>query len=92
MNRQAQRLAINRVGKTAEEEVSELTDDAMNEWVEVAEDFMNPIIELANKSDSYAAFLDKLPELQETLGADVFIEQMAQYLFQMRGYGDAKDA
>ena len=90
-NRDKSKVAINRVSKTAEAEMNDLTDEAMSDWEEVAEDFMNPIIELANASDSYETFLEKLPELQETLGADVFVEQMAQYMFQMRGYGDAKD-
>ncbi|EKO3919744.1 DUF935 domain-containing protein [Vibrio metschnikovii] len=90
-NRGKSKVAINRISKTAEAEMNDLTDEAMSDWEEVAEDFMNPIIELANASDSYETFLEKLPELQETLGADVFVEQMAQYMFQMRGYGDAKD-
>lgn len=90
-NRDKSKAAINRISKTAEAEMNDLTDEAMSDWEEVAEDFMNPIIELANASDSYETFLEKLPELQETLGADVFVEQMAQYMFQMRGYGDAKD-
>ncbi|MFA0000419.1 DUF935 domain-containing protein [Vibrio lentus] len=90
-NRDKSKVAINRISKTAEAEMNDLTDEAMSDWEEVAEDFMNPIIELANESDSYEMFLEKLPELQETLGADVFVEQMAQYMFQMRGYGDAKD-
>ncbi|WED29172.1 DUF935 domain-containing protein [Vibrio sp. DW001] len=90
-NRDKSKVAINRIRKTAEAEMNNLTDEAMSDWEEVAEDFMNPIIELANASDSYETFLEKLPELQETLGADVFVEQMAQYMFQMRGYGDAKD-
>ncbi|MFA0199089.1 DUF935 domain-containing protein [Vibrio atlanticus] len=90
-NRDKSKVAINRISKTAEAEMNDLTDEAMSDWEEVAEDFMNPIIELANASDSYETFLEKLPELQEALGADVFVEQMAQYMFQMRGYGDAKD-
>ncbi|MEZ8166826.1 DUF935 domain-containing protein [Vibrio tasmaniensis 1F-187] len=90
-NRDKSKVAINRISKTAEAEMNDLTDEAVSDWEEVAEDFMNPIIELANASDSYETFLEKLPELQETLGADVFVEQMAQYMFQMRGYGDAKD-
>jgi phage gp29-like protein len=90
-NRDKSKVAINRISKTAEAEMNDLTDEAMSDWEEVAEYFMNPIIELANASDSYETFLEKLPELQETLGADVFVEQMAQYMFQMRGYGDAKD-
>lgn len=86
------RIAINRVSKTAEQEIETLTDDAMNEWEEVATEFMNPILELANQSDSYQSFLDALPQLQAQLGEQQFVEQMAQYMFQMRGFGDAKDA
>ncbi|CAA6680343.1 Unannotated, partial [Lentimonas sp. CC4] len=67
-NRDKSKVAINRISKTAEAEMNDLTDEAMSDWEEVAEDFMNPIIELANASDSYETFLEKLPELQETLG------------------------
>ncbi|NOI14826.1 DUF935 domain-containing protein [Vibrio hepatarius] len=86
------RIAINRVSKSAETEIADLTDEAMNEWEQVATEFMNPILELAQKSDSYQSFLDALPSLQEQLGEEQFVEQMAQYMFQMRGFGDAKDA
>ncbi|MEF1255990.1 DUF935 domain-containing protein [Vibrio sp. M260112] len=92
MNSQRSRLAINRVSKTADAEMNELTDEAMDEWVEVGAEFMNPIIKLASESDSYETFLAQLPSLQDELGAEQFTEQMAQFMFQMRGYGDAKDA
>jgi hypothetical protein len=53
---------------------------------------MNPILALADESNSYEEFQAKLAMLQDTLSTDEFVEQMAQYMFQMRGYGDAKDA
>ena len=91
-NRQLGQIAINRVSKSADAEIDELTDEAMSEWEEVAEEFMNPLLELANSSDSYETFLAALPALQASLGADAFVEQMAQYMFQMRGHGDTRDA
>jgi len=91
-NRQhEQRIAINRVMNTAEAEIDALTNEAMSEWEQVADEFMNPIIELANKSASYEQFAAGLPALQEQLGAEQFIAQMAQYMFQLRGLGDAQD-
>ncbi|MGD1469006.1 DUF935 domain-containing protein [Vibrio harveyi] len=86
------RLAFNRVSKSAEQEMDEMTNQAMDEWEEMGGEFMNPIIKLANESQDYDAFLAQLPKLQEELGAEGFVEQMAQYMFQMRGYGDVKDA
>jgi len=88
MNR---RIAFNRVMNTAEAEIDNLTNEAMSEWEQVAEEFMNPIIELANKSASYEQFAAGLPALQEQLGAEQFIAQMAQYMFQLRGLGDNQD-
>ncbi|MBE3911559.1 DUF935 domain-containing protein [Vibrio parahaemolyticus] len=85
-------IAINRVAKSSQQEIDDMTVDAMNEWEEVAEDFMNPIIKLANESDSYESFLEALPGLQAELGAETFVEQMALYMFQARGLGDVKDA
>lgn len=91
-NRQHEpRIAINRIMNTAEAEIDVLTNQAMSEWEQVADEFMNPIIELANKSDSYEQFAQGLPALQEQLGAEQFIAQMAQYMFQLRGLGDNQD-
>ncbi|HGZ7313139.1 TPA: DUF935 domain-containing protein [Vibrio parahaemolyticus] len=86
------RLAINRVSQTAEKDIDDMTNDAMDEWEEVAEDFMNPVLDLAKESESYDDFLKALPGLQQKLGAEAFVEHMAQYMFQARGLGDAKDA
>ncbi|ENM4022634.1 DUF935 domain-containing protein [Vibrio cholerae] len=85
-------IAFNRVTKTAEQEINDLTDEAVGEWEQVAEDFMNPITQLANDSDSYESFMAGLPALQEKLGVDNFVEQMALCMFKTRGLGDTRDA
>ncbi|AAN55708.1 DUF935 domain-containing protein [Shewanella oneidensis MR-1] len=87
----SQTIAINQVRNTAEREIDNLANEAMGEWEQVAEEFMNPIIDLANKSASYDEFAAGLPALQQQLGAEQFIAQMAQYMFQLRGLGDAQD-
>ena len=94
MNRQQpQRLAINRIQQPSEQAIEQLTDEAMSDWVEVGgEDFMNPLIELAKTATSFEEFNAGLLTLQETLGADTFTPQLADYLFRMRGMGDAQDA
>lgn len=94
MNRQqTQRLAINRIQQPSEQAIEQLTEEAMSDWVEVGgEDFMNPIIELAKTATSFEEFNAGLLTLQETLGADTFTPQLADYLFRMRGMGDAQDA
>ncbi|WP_153448469.1 DUF935 domain-containing protein [Vibrio algicola] len=92
LGRNKQRVSINRVTQTSDQIIDELTDDAMDDWEEVAEDFMNPIMQLADSVDSYDAFLAKLPELQDQLGAENFVEQMAKYMFETRALGDVRDA
>ena len=94
LNRQhPKRLAINRIQQPSEQAIEQLTDEAMSDWVEVGgEDFMNPLIELAKTATSFEEFNAGLLTLQETLGADTFTPQLADYLFRMRGMGDAQDA
>lgn len=92
LNHSQKQIAINRVTQTSDQIIDKLTDEAMDDWEEVAEDFMNPIMQLADNVDSYEEFLDKLPELQDQLGAENFVEQMAKYMFETRALGDVRDA
>lgn len=62
-----------------------MTDEAVSEWVETGEEFMNPILKLAKESASYDAFLAGLPALQAELSEGEFVEQMAKLMFQARG-------
>ena len=65
----------------------------MSDWVEVGgEDFMNPIIELAATAASFDEFNAGLLALQESLSAEQFTQQLADYTFRLRGMGDVQDA
>lgn len=94
LNRQQpKRLAINRIQQPNEQAIEQLTEEAMGDWVEVgADDFMNPILELAAKAKSFEEFNDGLLKLQEDLTAEQFTPQLADYMFRMRGMGDVQDA
>ncbi|MFB1078149.1 DUF935 domain-containing protein [Photobacterium damselae] len=84
-------IAFNRISTSVQQELDEMADEAASDWEEVASEFMNPILVLANSVESYEAFLARLPQLQEDLGAEVFIEHMAQYMFKARSLGDVRD-
>lgn len=88
-----QRLAINRIQQPNEQAIEQLTEEAMSDWVEVGgDDFMNPILELAATATTFEEFNAGLLKLQENLTAEQFTPQLADYLFRMRGMGDAQDA
>lgn len=90
---QQQRLAINRIQQPSEQAIEQLTEEAMSDWVEIGgEDFMNPILELAATATTFEEFNDGLLKLQESLTAEQFTPQLADYLFRMRGMGDVQDA
>ncbi|EJX7571962.1 DUF935 domain-containing protein [Vibrio cholerae] len=88
----SQGIAINRISQSVDAEIDAMTDEAVSEWVETGEEFMNPILKLAKESASYDAFLAGLPALQAELSEGEFVEQMAKLMFQARGLGDARDA
>ncbi|HDZ3785963.1 TPA: DUF935 family protein, partial [Vibrio cholerae] len=88
----SQGIAINRISQSVDAEIDAMTDEAVSEWVETGEEFMNPILKLAKDSASYDAFLAGLPALQAELSEGEFVEQMAKLMFQARGLGDARDA
>ncbi|HBN6946137.1 TPA: DUF935 domain-containing protein [Vibrio cholerae] len=88
----SQGIAINRISQSVDAEIDAMTDEAVSEWVETGEEFMNPILKLAKDSASYDAFLAGLPALQAELSEGDFVEQMAKLMFQARGLGDARDA
>lgn len=90
MNR---RLAINRVQQSSVAIINDLTDEAMADWVELGgDDFMSPVLKLAEEASSFEEFNAGLSKLQSELSAEQFTEQMARLLFQVRGLGDAQDA
>lgn len=84
-------LAMNRTASQidSDKEIEALTEQALNEWVEVSPPILNPVLELAKNATSFDDFAQKLPELANTLSADEFIEQMTQLCFEARALGDS---
>ncbi|WNJ96548.1 DUF935 domain-containing protein [Vibrio ruber] len=85
-------LALNRQERlNSEEELDEMTRQALDEWQEVSDPILSPILKLANESVSFDEFTTSLPKLAEELDAQVFIEQMAKLCWQARAMGDVQD-
>ena len=82
-------IALNR--KQTEDEVDRLTEQALDEWAEVSEPILNPILELVESAQSFEEFADKLPQLAEALDADTFTQQLTQLCWQARANGDVTD-
>lgn len=85
-----EQIALNRTSPP--DDIDALTADAISDWQRVGTAFTNPVLELANEVDSYEAFLKRLPELQDSLDAGEFVDQLARLCFQARGLGDVSDA
>lgn len=93
LNRQ-QGLAINAVRPElkTDAEIADMTDAAMTDWVEVGgKEFINPILKLAAESDSYDAFMQRLPELQKSLNPTEFVTNMTELCWKSRAMGDVID-
>lgn len=82
-----QQLAFNRQLNIGSE-LDELTQEALDEWIEVGAPIVNPILELAESCTSYEEFAEKLAELSDELDSSQFIEQMTRLCFQSRALGD----
>lgn len=76
-----------------DDELDEMTNEALNDWVEMGgENFMQPILKAAQSVNSFEEFQALLPTLQQELSADEFTEQLAKLTFQSRALGDANNA
>lgn len=85
-----EQIALNRTSPP--DDIDTLTAAAISDWQRVGTAFTNPVLALANEVDSYEAFLKRLPELQDSLDAGEFVDQLARLCFQARGLGDVSDA
>ncbi|MEI6897879.1 MAG: DUF935 domain-containing protein [Psychromonas sp.] len=72
-------------------EMDRLTQQALDEWEEIGEPILNPVLTLAQSSISFEAFSAALPQLADELGASEFIEQLTVLCWQARALGDATD-
>nr|WP_075479332.1 DUF935 domain-containing protein [Moritella viscosa]SHN99477.1 Putative uncharacterized protein [Moritella viscosa] len=88
------KLALNSSQTTfnRDDEVAQLTQNALDEWEEISAPILNPILDLAQSTDSFEAFSAQLPTLAEGLSADEFVEQLASLCWQARALGDTDDA
>ncbi|WP_345859312.1 DUF935 domain-containing protein [Shewanella algae] len=69
-------------------ELDELTQAAMDEWQEVSEPMLSPLLALAEQSDSYEAFAAGLTMLASDMDVAQLQEQLAKLLWQSRALGD----
>lgn len=75
-----------------EDEIDELTDQAVdNDWEEQLGPVIDPIQRLADESESFEEFLQRLPELYGELDDTEIVRRLALRTFQARGLGDATD-
>ncbi|WP_126456721.1 DUF935 domain-containing protein [Sulfuriflexus mobilis] len=81
--------AMNRDTAPADE-VDELADAAAEEWEPVINEVLDPVEAMAERVDSYEAFLAELPGLIEEMGADELVKRLALETFKARGVGDAE--
>ncbi len=89
--RQANLALNNQQISHTETEIQVLTQLALDEWEEVGEPILNPVLALAQSVDSFEAFSDALPQLANDLDADAFIEQLTRLCWQSRALGDVTD-
>ncbi|WP_078000356.1 DUF935 domain-containing protein [Edwardsiella tarda] len=86
MNRE--QITLNR---SQEDEIDALVTEGLKEWDRVGDAFTSPVLQLANDVDSFDEFLSRLPELQQSLAPDDFVQQLALLSFKARALGDTND-
>ncbi|ODS10934.1 DUF935 domain-containing protein [Vibrio scophthalmi] len=75
----------------SDDEINEFTEQALNEWQEISEPILGPILELLIASKDYDEFVSQLPVLAEKMDNTAFIEQLTRYCWQARALGDVTD-
>ncbi len=92
LNRQRlnyQQMAINQQ-LNSENELDELAREALDEWVEIGEPIVNPILELAQRCTSYDEFNQELIKLGNQLDSTQFVEQLTELCFKSRALGNTQ--
>lgn len=91
LNRQALKLALalNRADRGQNvDALDSLVDDALADWQPVMQPVLDPVMRLAEQSESYEEFLAGLPGLIQTMDAEELVRKLALATFQSRGLGD----
>ncbi|WP_353613023.1 DUF935 domain-containing protein [Mangrovibacter phragmitis] len=81
-------IALNR---SQEDDIDVMVSEAMKDWEQTGDAFTSPVLQLAKDVGSYEEFLARLPELQQSLKPDEFVQQLALLSFKARALGDAND-
>ena len=84
-----EQIALNR---SQPDEIDMLAAEGLRDWQRSGDAFTSPVLALANDVDSFEEFLSRLPELQQSLKPDDFVQQLALLSFKARALGDVKDA
>jgi len=72
------------------DELGPIAAEALDGWEEQLGPVVNPIQELADKSQSYEEFLAKLPDLLQSMDPSALVRGLALAAFKARGLGDAE--
>lgn len=83
------RTALN--AEQGRDAVDHLSNDALQDWEPLLRPVLDPLQQLADSSDDFAAFRERLPELLELMDSGELIERLAEAAFKARGMGDARD-
>lgn len=85
------RLALNRdlTPDLADAELDDLTAEALADWEPQLAPVVNPVLDLANRSQTYDEFLAGLSGLLEQMSADDLVNRLAEATFKARGLGMA---
>ena len=86
MNRE--QIALNR---SQEDDIDVLVAEGLKDWERTGAAFTSPVLKLANEVDSFDEFLARLPDLQQTLKPEEFVQQLAMLSFKARALGDVRD-
>ena len=86
MNRE--QIALNR---SQEDDIDALVAEGLKDWARTGDAFTSPVLQLVNEVDTFDEFLARLPELQQSLKPDEFVQQLALLSFKARALGDVND-
>ncbi|HCD5722279.1 TPA: DUF935 domain-containing protein [Citrobacter freundii] len=84
-----EQIALNR---SQEDDIDALVAEGLKDWARTGDAFTSPVLQLVSEVATFDEFLARLPELQQSLKPEEFVQQLALLSFKARALGDAKDA
>lgn len=71
--------------------IDKLVDEEMKKWRQIMNPMLKPILDLANKAESYDEFINGLGSLANDMNADPLVRSLATATLKSRGLGDRVD-